>query len=267
MSIPPSREQTEGYWGNLAYITYLKLREGIDALSFEQKISAMADDKYDQLKESGTSHHYFLQPLKAIHLQSRLRRELEPPGNPTNLKILAGVGAFILIMTILNFTSLAAVSSSERIGEVGVRKILGARQGHLMRRFLIESGVMIVAATLAAFGLAMTGLSQFNSLASSGFETTDLFQHRILSILPVFILVVLIGGGLHPALVMASFGPGSMVRGLSKMGKPRANLRSLLVIGQFTIAVSMLVCTATIQRQIRFMSGRHPGLHSAARLR
>lgn len=101
LSFPPIETRTGQDWGNLDKITYLKLRDGIDAAAFGEKIRDIADAGFRHLKKSGASHIYFLQPLKDVHFHSSLRRRLEAPGYPTDLKIPSGVAAFLLAGALL----------------------------------------------------------------------------------------------------------------------------------------------------------------------
>ena len=266
ISLSTAQPERKENWGNLSYITYLKLREGVQAKAFEEKIKHMADEKYDYLKESGTSHIYFLQPLKNIHLHSNLRRELESPGNPTELNVLAAVAVFVLMLTILNFVSLATAANASRFEEVGIRKVLGAQRSQLVFQFVLENGAIIAISMFAACALAFCALPVFNTLSSTRFEVADLFRIDILVVFFILSLVLLFGAALYPAFILTSIGPDRTIRGMTKKGQRRLPLRSMLVIGQFTISVGMIASTMIVSQQVHFMSHQYLGFEKKQKL-
>ncbi|MBK8496249.1 MAG: hypothetical protein IPL50_15485 [Chitinophagaceae bacterium] len=60
----------------------------------------------------------------------------------TYLYILASIALFTLLIACINFMNLSTARSSKRSAEVGIRKVLGAEKGSLVRQFLGESILM-----------------------------------------------------------------------------------------------------------------------------
>ncbi|MEI9807096.1 MAG: FtsX-like permease family protein [Bacteroidota bacterium] len=60
------------------------------------------------------------------------------------------VGLFILLMAIINFVNIAISSSSARIKEIGIRKVLGGLRKQIIVQFLTESVILVLLATLVA---------------------------------------------------------------------------------------------------------------------
>ena len=266
ISLSTTKPERKEKWGDLNYITYLKLREGVHARAFEEKIKNMADDGYDYLRKTGTTHDYFLQPLKSVHLRSNMRRELEPPGNPTELSVLAAVAVLVLMLTTLNYVNLATAAHAGRYEEVGIRKVLGAQRSQLVLQFVLESAAIIAISMFTACMLAVCALPVFNSLSSARFEVVDLLRIDILIVCSVFSIVLLFGAALYPAFMLTSIEPDRTIRGTTRKGRHRLPMRSILVIGQFTISVSMIACTMIIGQQVRFMSHQYLGFEKKQKL-
>ncbi len=94
-----------------------------------------------------------LQPLTDIHLHSNYGREIEPNGNLAYVYIFSAIAFIILLIACINFMNLATARSTQRAKEVGIRKVLGAHRGLLIKQFLGESVLFSVLAVLLAMGL------------------------------------------------------------------------------------------------------------------
>jgi putative ABC transport system permease protein len=78
------------------------------------------------------------------------------------------------------------------------------------------------------------------------------------------ILGILIAGGclagVYPALVMSAFKPARTLQGISiKKSGSLINLRNVLVVFQFVISVSLIICTYTVYSQLQYMKNKSFG--------
>jgi len=176
-------------WYSTMFYTYLKLKPNVNVEEFSQQVSRIADKHVgEHLASSGTTYHYFLQPISSIHLHSHLRYEIEPPGNPTYIYIFSFVGLFILLIACLNFMNLSTARAANRAKEVGLRKVVGAQRPQLIGQFLGES--LLVA--FASLGLAMVTvrltIPLLNNITGISLSFDELLN-------PI-VLISLIGGGI-----------------------------------------------------------------------
>jgi putative ABC transport system permease protein len=254
-------------WYSTMFYTYLKLKPGVNVEEFSQQVSPLAD-KYvgEQLQSWGATYHYFLQPLSSIDLQSHLRYETEPSGNPVYITIFSFVGLFILIIACLNFMNLSTARAANRAKEVGLRKVVGAQKLQLIGQFLGESLLVAFLSLGLAMVIARFAIPLLNDL-------TGIFLSFDLLLIPG-ILLSLIGGavlvgmaaGLYPAFVLSAFRPVVTLKGIQRAGSRGLALRTVLVVVQFAISVMLIVGTLTMHKQFNFMKNQYLGFDKQQKL-
>ncbi len=71
--------------------------------------------------------------------------------------LLAGIAAIALLVGGIGVMNIMLVSVTERVGEIGLRKALGATPGLILRQFLLEAGVLGLVGGLAGVVLGVLG--------------------------------------------------------------------------------------------------------------
>ena len=89
-------------------------------------------------------------PLKDIHLYSHYTEEAEATVTDKSVTFLFLIAFFIICIAWINYINLATARSMERAREVGVRKVLGALRGELIRQFMLESVLLNLMALIVA---------------------------------------------------------------------------------------------------------------------
>ncbi|MDP4254237.1 MAG: ABC transporter permease [Bacteroidota bacterium] len=241
------------------YTTYLLLKPGADPGKLEAKFPAFID-KYagKDFKEAGLGRIDFLLPVKDIHLHADMM-EMTPSGSVTYLYILGSIAAFVLLIACINFMNLSTARSSRRSSEVGVRKVLGAGRGGLIRQFLGESLLMAGIAFVVALVLVILLLPAFDLLTGRSIALSPSLCGSLL----LFFFGLSVGAGLlagsYPAFYLSSFLPVEVLKGRFSNSLAAVSLRKGLVIFQFVIAVTLIVMTFVISGQMRFLRGADLG--------
>lgn len=254
---------TETAWGWYDFYTYLQLQPGTDVAAFKQKFPAFVD-KYPNAdyieRKINARNDIDIIPMQDIHLYSNVNQEAEVNGNGRAVSVLLLVAFFILAIAWINYINLSTARSIERGREVGVRKVMGARQGQLLRQFLVESlllnGVAFVLALLAT-NLLLPAFRQFTGKAIP----SDFLFHSQFWVLALGVLVLgSVLSGLYPAFVLAAFRPVSVLKGALKHSSGGISLRKGLIIFQFTATIALIAGTLVVFRQIQFMRNQELGL-------
>ncbi|NIR48896.1 FtsX-like permease family protein [candidate division KSB1 bacterium] len=247
-------------WGWTGFYSYVKLFPNVNPQEFEENIRTVAHDYIGEtLDELGIEFVLFLQPLKDIHLQSNLHREIKPPGDSTYVYIFSVVGILILLVACINFMNLTTARSGTRAKEIGVRKVMGAQRFQLMVQFIGEFIFMTIIALFMALLMIELVLPYFNELAGKHFITSSIFRPNIIIALMSTVLFVGLIAGSYPALFLSAFKPVSVFQRFSHTGSGGGAVRKMLVVWQFAISTALIIGTLLIYRQIDFMKNKHLG--------
>ncbi len=254
-------------WGYIDFFTYVLLRPNTDPEVFEAKLSAFADRHMSQHPRIGESTYYMsIEPLLEAYLGPTGGRLPGPSGNQTNLIIFSWIGFFVLLIAGINFTNLSTARSMERAREVGLRKVVGALRGGLIRQFLTESLVISLLAMGLALVLAEVTLPMFRNLTGKAIASSVLIDPAIiLSLLSVTIAVGLLAG-LYPAFVLSSFQPAQVLKGAFKRTGHGVRLRQTLVVLQFSLSIGLIACTLVVFAQLEFLQSQELGFNDAQQL-
>ncbi len=205
---------------------------------------------------------YRLQPLTGLRSDTGLLRwvghGVVEPRDPYVSYILGSIALAVLLMGCINFVNLAIGRASLRAAEVGVRKAVGAGRGHLMRQFVGEAAVLSVLGLGAGCALASLLLPAFNATFSQELSL-GLTQPGTIGALVALLVLVSLGAGWYPALVLSRLAPMSAIRrSLSTAGITR--ISRVLVGVQLAISVALITCTLIMYHQLDHVMARDMGL-------
>jgi putative ABC transport system permease protein len=264
--------EDEDHWrtwnpGIAATACVIKLREGINTKDFEAQIQKIPEEFCgEELAKKGLKYNIFLLSLKKQHRVTLRGDQIKPSASITYVYIFSAVGLLILLIACMNYMNLATARSSNRATEVGMRKVVGANRRQIVRQFLGESLLLVSIALVIALALVQIFLPQFNKLALTEFSSQSLLQSGIIVGVILLLLLVSLGAGSYPALVLSAFKPISILRGTLKSGSKGAVMRKALVVGQFVISIALIICTLVIYRQILYMKNQPLGFDKEQKL-
>lgn len=246
------RDLRDNVWDNFNYYTYLRMNDKVatskeSIASVEKKMQEIYKKNEDVLKVS-----FVLQPLTDIHLHSKFLGDIPGHGNAQNVYIFMIVAVFILVVACLNFMNLATARAARRAKEVGLRKVVGAVRPHLMGQFLAESLVVALLSLMLALLFIYLVLPYFNTLGGKNL-TLDFSNLRImLGLLGITVITGLLAGS-YPALYLSGFMPAKVLKGNITGGSSGSLFRNTMVVIQFAVSISLIVGTAIVYRQLRYI--------------
>ena len=249
-------------WGGNWVITYLELDKQADIAALEKKFPDYL--KRHMSEENWKFYTLFLQKLSDVHSGSvNITHDyLNYQKFDSNYTYIFSVIAIIvLVIACINFMNLSTARSAGRAREVGVRKSIGAHRLQLSFQFIMESVVLAMIALIFAVLLVQFLLPYVSNLSQRDIRF-PLFREAWLPLVIVAgTIVVGALSGLYPAAYLSSFQPVRVLKGSPQTGKNKSVFRNILVVGQFTAAIFLMIATVFALRQLRFMQHRDPGFN------
>ena len=243
-----------GRWDNWNAFIYVELGQDTDPQEFAEKLPAHLEKHTGRERDVS----FILQPIKSIHLKSDAFIEVSENYKMSNIYIFSCIAFVILVIACINYINLATARAFRRSREIGIRKVVGALRGQLIRQLLGESVLVTIIAFFIAAFMVMLVLPSFNAFINRTIEVR-LFSDILptLMLLGVIFFVGIIAG-LFPALFLSAFQPIKTLKGNASFTK-RSGMRDGLVLIQFCISIILITGTLIIFRQMNFIHSRNMG--------
>lgn len=241
-------------WFNTAPQTHLLLKAGTDVEAFNDKIA-----DFVRTKTEGQANHRtpFVQRYSERYLHGQYENGVLVGGRIGYVKMFSVIAVFILLIACINFMNLSTARASRRLKEVGVKKVVGARQSNLVAQYLSESILMSVFSLLVALLIVWLFLPQFNIITGKHltFTLTPDFGFALLGI----VLITGLISGSYPALYLARFHPATVLKGKLDNFMGEVWARKGLVVFQFALSIVLIVSVWVVYEQINFMQTQNLG--------
>ncbi len=271
-SFAEEMKHNEFKWIFTAFSTYGLVREGTDISALTKKIQAIppkwaaitTQRIFNQSFEEytrGKPWTLYMQPLREVYLSSAPGyHRFGPTGNPQFVKIFGAIGVLVLLLCSINFMNLSTARSANRSKEVGIRKVMGSERTALVRQFIFESVLFVLASTLCGMFLVQLSLNGFNTIAEKQLVLLPYLANPLfVGAIVLFILFLGLLAGSYPAFYLSSFRPIETLKGKASAGFKGKGVRNALVIFQFTISIALIICTAFVQKQLSYSSSLDTG--------
>ena len=261
-----------GIWLNNFMYTYFMLRENTEVASVNSKFEKLVEKfvgpemerfmgvTMKQMQEQGGAYGYYSTALTDIHFDTISQGPIDPGGNITYVYFFGGIGLFILVIACINFMNLSTARSAGRAKEVGLRKTLGSLRGQMVYQFLSESTIYSAVAVALSIAACYFLLPYFNTLSGKQLTMAAFATPAFAGGLLGLILFVGLVAGSYPAFYLTSFSAVEVLKGKVRAGMKSKGVRSFLVVFQFALSIFLIIFTAVVYQQIRFMQEKNLGI-------
>ena len=199
------------------------------------------------------------QPLNDIHLKTKFKDGfIDNYGSMSQIYLFLALSVLVIFMGAFNFTTLSTARASLRFKEIGVRKVTGAKRKTLIMQFLSESLVQALLSLLLALALTELLLPLFNRMMEKDMALQLNWQVLLFVFFGIFAVGCLAGS--FPAFYMSSLSPLLAFKGGKATGKKGALIK-ILVCVQFVIAITMILCTSIVFKQLHYLQNADLGMN------
>ncbi|HYV91586.1 MAG TPA: FtsX-like permease family protein [Chitinophagales bacterium] len=238
-------------WNNTVLPSYIELQKGVTAADLQKPIAQLIQQNApDGIKKNLTVHPVALTAYY-LHQNNGLVKRM--------LYALSFVGLFILLMAIINFINISISSSSSRIKEIGLRKVLGGIRKQIIFQFLTESVLLVLFAMILAVSAYPLARPYFSELVGKKIPGFTSFPLYFIFIPAILVLVVGILAGLYPAIRLSSLKSSESIKGKIKTVKENVLLRKSLAGFQFCIASVVMIAAFVVSRQVSYFFSQSLG--------
>jgi putative ABC transport system permease protein len=244
-------------WGNWGYPTYIKLNKNARIDDFKLKVNpSWVELAKDKLQITGASDNEIVNYLKFVPL-----KDVQFFGNSKRqfISLILIIGIIVIVIAIVNFINLSVAKSSNRSREIGIKKVFGSGRTGIIFQLLFESVSLSFLSTFLALFIVVMISPVFEKITgwNLSFEQENYFY--IIVILITGSLIIGLIAGLYPALFLSSFNPVRTFKNETSFGSKGEKFKIFLMVFQFAISISLIICTIVITKQVRYLRTKNVG--------
>ncbi len=236
--------------------TYLLLKQS-GATGLAEKLNAYIHDYHGEA--AAEKYQLTLKPISSIHYDTAIKYDLEPASATIYPYALALIAILILGIACINFVNLSTARATMRAREVGVRKVVGAARIQLMGQFLGEAFLFSFFAMLIALATVEVLLPAINGFTGKALALNHFGWPSLLLGLSILTIAICLLSGAYPAFLLSAFKPVAVLKGKIGVSGSSNHLRKGLVILQFTISLTLLICAGVIAAQLAYFQSKPLG--------
>ncbi|MGB5008643.1 MAG: ABC transporter permease [Ferruginibacter sp.] len=249
----PSSKKNDEEWGNFNYLTFLKLSPSADPKKIAATLKGIiAKQRNQDNLEIG------LMALKGLRFENDLQNSIMEHSDIKVVYIFAVLGILLLLIACINYVNLTTARATLRAKEVSIRKIIGAEKRQLFIQFITESVLVSFFSLVVTILIVQLSLPLFNRFTEKtfalSFSSPDFWFIAGSTLLATVLLT-----SIYPAVLLSSFKPLAVFRGINVFQLKDGVLRKALVVVQFTISIVLIVGTIVIYSQLQFINKAHTG--------
>ena len=244
-------------WGNNGPRTYIMLRADANPAQVERKLTKFLD-KYNKDQDAAFRIELGIQRADQMYLYSNFENGKISGGRIEYVRLFTAVAIFILLIACINFMNLTTARSVRRAKEIGVRKVVGAMRGVLMRQFVGEAILLSFLALIGAFVAVTLLLPAFNELTRKAIQLPFNQPGFWIGVAALATLTGLVSGS-YPAFFLSSFNPIGVLKGTYKFSSGAVWFRKGLVVFQFVLSTVLIIGTIVISRQVDYAQTKNLG--------
>lgn len=232
-------------------VTFLLEREGADLQAKTPDILSFFKEIYWPYKGKIYSQVRLI-PLRQLYFEPVNNSYYLAHGSRSFMLILLGVGLVVLIFAVMNYINLTVAQAGFRAREMAARRLLGASQGNIFLKWILESTLFCAAALLFASSIAELLVPWASQLLGTRIAVWDDISWPVAGFTLLAIIALGVISGIIPALFVSRYKPIDIVRGTFRRQAKTVYGRVLIAV-QNIITITLLAASLAISLQIRHL--------------
>ena len=215
-----------------------RLKDGVSIEQAQSEMNGIAAQLQNEFPKSNANWGISVEPLHLNFVDPTTRR---------NLWLLLGAVCFLLLIACVNVANLLMARGTSRQREVAVRAALGASRFRIFNQFLTES--LVLAVLGGAVGILLSGLILYAIELVTPVGTMLPSEAEIRISVPVLLFTIAVTGisgllfGTAPAWQATRLDLNDVLKSGGRIGGgARRNALRLLVVAEFSLALTLLAC-------------------------
>lgn len=233
--------------------TFLKLPNGVRPEQLTKSLQVASDQwTSEYLSSTGDQFGFRVQEFADISPAVEKLRYNPYIEDMQDIYFNFSIPMMILLLAAFNYINLSLARSTARSREVGVRKAMGAFKKQLVFQFLIEA--VLVSFLALAIGLVLVYMIKSGiHVRWINWEVDSLAT--VLIFFTVFTILLGLGAGAVPSILMSGVQPVSVLKGNFGPGTfGKLGLRRVLNILQFTVTLAFVFQIGHLYSQFKYMA-------------
>ena len=264
--------------------TYILLKENVSVNDFQRKIDDALNgelgrlitesvmpyvsgykDYKELISKRKFKYEFKLQPLSQLNF-SLLEDEIKNNKEMRTIIFMLVLSVLILLIAWINFSNLAGIKMIENMVNTQIRKVVGANKTQIFLIFVTESIIvnfvgfilaLIIYRSIFPYFINLTGLPAVMPPFSFCFNGVSNFNVFVLIVSLLFFISLII-----PLFIpFFKFYVSHTNETAIPYRNTQLNIKSIMVIIQFTFSIFMISSIVTISRQMSYMNQRELGFN------
>lgn len=241
-------ENLESDWSGMASATFVRLRDVQDAETLPTDMARYLDRQHAD-NEGWQIAGFKLTPLTRVALESRsIQNNFVGGPHPAAIIVLGLIGLFLMLLACFNYMNISIATASQRLREIGVRKVMGSSRAQLIAQFLGENLLLCALALLLGVVVGKFGFAPaFNSLfdVHPGIDISLTGSWILWGFLGAMLGLTALVAGAYPAFYVSALDTTTIFRGRTQLKGGRWFSRVFLgfqfVLAFFTMAGALIM--------------------------
>lgn len=270
--IPGENEWNFGGCNN-AYghaLLYYMLLEKANVKTAQENIHKVVLDYYRDKIESEKSANILSKTTDAFvplsismessYFENDISNCYERTSNKRTLMILISIVGTILLIACSNYSILTLGQYMKKIGDIGIRKYMGAKRGHVFWLFLTEGFILTFISYLLGILLCTLLIPLFGQLAQYEIYSELINYVQAILFIAFSFLIIVIFTSLIPVFFFANINPRQISTKKLSGGK-RSSLSQVFVSVQYCISIILIIVTIFIVKQSNYLKNKSLGIN------